>query len=91
MSTTQKSALKVLVMCYFRLPFIVPQIIRLVRCALEGIARWYNEGVEQTLADIDVPIHLINSDILKKHTTLASVATVLLTGPRPPTDTNFLP
>ena len=30
--------------------------------ALEGIARWYNEVVEQTLADIDVPIHLINSD-----------------------------
>ncbi len=30
--------------------------------ALEGIARWYNEGVEQTLADIDVPIRLINSD-----------------------------
>ena len=30
--------------------------------ALEGIARWYNEVVEQTLADIDVPIRLINSD-----------------------------
>jgi pimeloyl-ACP methyl ester carboxylesterase len=30
--------------------------------ALEGIARWYNEDVEQTLADIDVPIRLINSD-----------------------------
>ena len=30
--------------------------------ALEGIARWYNEDVEQSLADIDVPIRLINSD-----------------------------
>ena len=30
--------------------------------SLEGIARWYNAGVEQTLADIDVPIRLINSD-----------------------------
>ena len=30
--------------------------------AFEGFARWYNEGVEKTLADIDVPIRLINSD-----------------------------
>ena len=30
--------------------------------ALEGFARWYNEDVEKTLADIDVPIRLINSD-----------------------------
>lgn len=28
----------------------------------EGLARWFNEEVEQTLADIDVPIRLINSD-----------------------------
>jgi len=28
----------------------------------EGLARWFNEDVEQTLADIDVPIRLINSD-----------------------------
>ena len=30
--------------------------------AFEGFAHWYNEGVERTLADIDVPIRLINSD-----------------------------
>ena len=30
--------------------------------AFEGFARWFNEDVEQTLADIDVPIRLINSD-----------------------------
>ena len=30
--------------------------------ALQGIARWYNEDVEKTLAEIDVPIRLINSD-----------------------------
>ena len=30
--------------------------------ALEGIARWYNEDIEQSLAEIDVPIRLINSD-----------------------------
>ena len=30
--------------------------------AFEGFARWYNEHVEQTVAGIDVPIHLINSD-----------------------------
>ena len=28
----------------------------------EGLARWFNVDVEQTLADIDVPIRLINSD-----------------------------
>jgi len=30
--------------------------------AFEGFAHWFNEDVEQTFADIDVPIHLINSD-----------------------------
>jgi pimeloyl-ACP methyl ester carboxylesterase len=30
--------------------------------ALGGFARWFNEEVEQTLADIDVPVRLINSD-----------------------------
>ena len=30
--------------------------------AFEGFARWFDEDVEQTLADIDVPIRLINSD-----------------------------
>jgi len=30
--------------------------------AVGGFARWFNEEVEQTLADIDVPIRLINSD-----------------------------
>ena len=30
--------------------------------AFEGFARWFDEDVETTLADIDVPIHLINSD-----------------------------
>ena len=30
--------------------------------AFEGFAHWYNEDVERTLADIDVPIRLINSD-----------------------------
>ena len=30
--------------------------------AFEGFARWFDEDVEKTLADIDVPIHLINSD-----------------------------
>ena len=30
--------------------------------AFGGFARWFNEEVEQTLADIDVPIRLINSD-----------------------------
>jgi len=30
--------------------------------AFEGFARWYNEHVEQTVAGIDVPIRLINSD-----------------------------
>jgi pimeloyl-ACP methyl ester carboxylesterase len=30
--------------------------------ALEGLARWFNEDVEQALADVDVPIRLINSD-----------------------------
>ena len=30
--------------------------------AFEGFARWFNQEVEQTLADIDVPIRLINSD-----------------------------
>ena len=29
--------------------------------ALEGLARWFNEDVEQVLADVDVPIRLINS------------------------------
>ena len=28
----------------------------------EGLARWFNEDVEQALADVDVPIRLINSD-----------------------------
>ena len=30
--------------------------------AFGGFARWFNEEVEQTLPDIDVPIRLINSD-----------------------------
>ena len=30
--------------------------------AFEGFAHWYNEDVEKTLADIEVPIRLINSD-----------------------------
>ena len=30
--------------------------------AFAGFARWFNEEVEQTLADIDVPVRLINSD-----------------------------
>ena len=30
--------------------------------AFEGFARWFNEDVEKTLADIKVPIRLINSD-----------------------------
>ena len=30
--------------------------------AFGGFARWFNEEVEQTLADIDVPVRLINSD-----------------------------
>ena len=30
--------------------------------AFEGFARWFNEDVEKTLADIEVPIRLINSD-----------------------------
>ena len=30
--------------------------------AFEGFARWFNEDVEKTLADIDVPVRLINSD-----------------------------
>ena len=30
--------------------------------AFEAFARWYNEHVEQTVAGIDVPIRLINSD-----------------------------
>ena len=30
--------------------------------ALEGLARWFDEDVEKTLADIEVPIRLINSD-----------------------------
>ena len=30
--------------------------------AFEGFARWFDEDVDQTLADIDVPIRLINSD-----------------------------
>ena len=30
--------------------------------AFEGFAHWYNEDVEKTLADIKVPIRLINSD-----------------------------
>ena len=51
-------------------PALIDQIARDMSAAppaagigsLEGIAHWYNEGVEQTLADIDVPIRLINSD-----------------------------
>ena len=35
---------------------------------LRSKARWYNEGVEQTLADIDVPIRLINSDYRPSNT-----------------------
>jgi len=30
--------------------------------AFSGFARWFDEDVEQTLANIDVPIRLINSD-----------------------------
>ena len=30
--------------------------------AFEGFARWFSEDVEKTLADIEVPIRLINSD-----------------------------
>ena len=30
--------------------------------AFGGFARWFNEDVEQTLADIDAPVRLINSD-----------------------------
>ena len=30
--------------------------------AFEGLARWFSEDVEKTLADIEVPIRLINSD-----------------------------
>ena len=30
--------------------------------AFEGFARWFDEDVEKTMADIDVPIRLINSD-----------------------------
>ena len=30
--------------------------------AFEGFAHWYNEDVEKTLSDIEVPIRLINSD-----------------------------
>ena len=53
--------------------------------ALEGIARWYNEDVEKTLADIDVPIRLINSDYRPTNTRAgqaltASFEAILMSG-----------
>ncbi len=36
--------------------------------AFAGFARWFDEDVEQTLANIDVPIRLINSDYLPTDT-----------------------
>jgi pimeloyl-ACP methyl ester carboxylesterase len=43
--------------------------------ALEGIARWYNEDVEETLADIAAPIRLINSDYRPTNTSAGQVLT----------------
>ena len=43
--------------------------------ALEGIARWYNEDVEETLADIAAPIRLINSDYRPTNTSAGQALT----------------
>ena len=43
--------------------------------AFEGFARWFDEDVEKTLADIDVPIHLINSDYRPTNTSAGQALT----------------
>ena len=43
--------------------------------AFAGFARWFDEDVEQTLANIDVPIRLINSDYLPTDTRAAQAVT----------------
>ena len=53
--------------------------------AFEGFARWFDEDVEKTLADIDVPIRLINSDyrptnILAGQALAASFEATLMSG-----------
>jgi pimeloyl-ACP methyl ester carboxylesterase len=64
-------------------PALIDQIARDMSAAppaagigtLEGIARWYNEDVEQTLADIAAPIRLINSDYRPTNTSAGQVLT----------------
>ena len=43
--------------------------------AFEGFARWFDQDVEKTLADIDVPIHLINSDYRPTNTSAGQALT----------------
>ena len=43
--------------------------------AFEGFARWFDEDVEKTLADIAVPIHLINSDYRPTNTSAGQALT----------------
>ena len=43
--------------------------------AFEGFARWFDEDVEKTLADIEVPIHLINSDYRPTNTSAGQALT----------------
>ena len=46
--------------------------------AFEGLARWFSEDVEKTLADIEVPIRLINSDYRPTNTLAGQALTVSL-------------
>ena len=43
--------------------------------AFEGFARWFDEDSEKTLADVDVPIRLINSDYRPTNTSAGRVLT----------------
>jgi pimeloyl-ACP methyl ester carboxylesterase len=43
--------------------------------AFEGFARWFDEDVEKTLADIEVPIRLINSDYRPTNTSAGQALT----------------
>ena len=43
--------------------------------AFEGFARWFDEDVAKTLADIAVPIHLINSDYRPTNTSAGQALT----------------
>ena len=67
-------------------PALIDQIARDVGAAppaagigaFEGLARWFSEDVEKTLADIEVPIRLINSDYRPTNTLAGQALTVSL-------------